>query len=193
MNHEQISIRRLSPDLLDDFLAFFDDEAFADNPKWGSCYCQFLYVDHSKVDWKARTASENRGAACGGISASRMQGFLAYRSGRVVGWCNAAPRDMMDAFADEPDAESNQIGEITCFVAAKPHRRSGVATALLEAAYEGLKAYRLRRRSHRKTPPPRRRTTTARSACTWRQVSKFTAETAEQFSCAAALRSSTAL
>lgn len=135
-----LEIRRLSPELMDDFLSFFDTEAFADNPKWSFCYCQCLYVDHNKVEWKARTAEENRAAACDRIVTDRMRGYLAYRDGKPIGWCNAAPRTMMDAFADEPDPDASLIGAITCFVIAKPHRRSGVATALLHAACEGLRA-----------------------------------------------------
>ena len=69
-----------------------------------------------------------------------MEGYLAYRDGKPVGWCNAAPRVMMDAFADEPDPDASRMGQITCFVIAKPHRRSGVATKLLHAACAGLKA-----------------------------------------------------
>lgn len=133
-------IRKLSPELMPDFLSFFEGEAFADNPKWAFCFCQFLYVDHSKVTWNARTAEENRAAACDRICTDRMQGYLAYRDGKAIGWCNAAPRTMMEAFADEPDPDASRIGQITCFVVAKPHRRSGVATSLLHAACEGLKA-----------------------------------------------------
>lgn len=135
-----IEIRKLGPETLQDFLQFFDGEAFADNPKWGFCFCQFLYVDHAKVNWATRTVAENRAAACDRIRAGRMEGFLAYRDGTPVGWCNAAPRTMMDSFADEPDPDASRIGEIACFVVAKPHRRSGVAKALLHAACAGLKA-----------------------------------------------------
>ena len=134
-----IEIRELTPGLLPDFLAFFEGDAFADNPRWASCYCQFLYVDHAKVSWPARTADENRAAACERIGSQRMQGLLAYRDGRPVGWCNAAPRTLMDAFADEPDPDAERLGQITCFVVAKAHRRSGVATALLDAACAMLK------------------------------------------------------
>jgi GNAT superfamily N-acetyltransferase len=137
---ERVEIRRLSPGLLPDFLAFFEGSAFADNPKWKSCYCQFLYVDHSQATWMERSADENRSAACSRICSSRMQGHLAYRGGTVVGWCNAAPRTMMDAFADEPDADAAVLGQVTCFVVALEHRRSGVAKALLDAACAGLKA-----------------------------------------------------
>lgn len=144
MTEPLIEIHTLSPELLQDFLSFFDREAFADNPRWAFCYCQCMYVDHSKVDWKSRTAEENRAAACERIRSGRMQGLLAYRDGAPVGWCNAAPREMLDAFADEPDPASAQLGQITCFVVAKAHRRSGVASALLHAACQHLKAQGLR-------------------------------------------------
>jgi GNAT superfamily N-acetyltransferase len=140
MTNAPIEVRALSSEMLPDFLAFFDREAFADNPKWAFCYCQCMYVDHSKVEWKSRTAHENRAAACERIGGGRMQGLLAYRNGAPVGWCNAAPREMLDAFEDEPDPDAGQLGQITCFVVAKAHRRSGVATALLEAACAQLKA-----------------------------------------------------
>jgi GNAT superfamily N-acetyltransferase len=143
MNPLPTEIHPLSPERLADFLAFFDGEAFADNPKWGFCYCQFAYVDHAVVEWKTRQREQNRQAACQRIGAGTMQGFLAYRGGKAIGWCNAAPRTMLDAFADEPDPDGATIGQITCFVVAKAHRGTGVAKALLQAACEGLRAQKL--------------------------------------------------
>lgn len=113
--------------------------AFADHPKWRSCYCQFLYVDHNQVNWHQRTAGENQADACRRIACGTMQGLLAYRDGQVVGWCNAAPRTMLGAFDDEPDPDAAKLGQITCFVVAAAHRRTGVATALLAAACELLR------------------------------------------------------
>jgi GNAT superfamily N-acetyltransferase len=123
-----------------DFFAFFEGEAFADNAKWNSCFCQFLYVDHNVINWQDRTFEQNRVAACDRIDNCRMQGHLAYLGGKPVGWCNAAPRTMMDAFFDEPDKDESQLGQITCFVIAKAHRRTGIATSLLLAACDALKA-----------------------------------------------------
>ena len=34
MAHDDITIRRLTPELPDDYLAFFDGPAFFDNPEW---------------------------------------------------------------------------------------------------------------------------------------------------------------
>src|SRR5262245_3288822 len=134
MPHASLTIRPLSPDLRDDFLRFFEGEAFADNPKWRSCYCQFLYVDHSKVTWSARTSDENRASACERIACGRMQGLLAYRDGKGGGWCNAATRALVASFAAEPDSDADRLGQITCCVVARNQRRTGVARALLEAA-----------------------------------------------------------
>jgi GNAT superfamily N-acetyltransferase len=140
MNPLPIEIHPISAERLPDFLAFFDGEAFADNPKWGFCYCQFAYVDHSQVEWKTRTVEQNRQAACQRIQGNTMKGYLAYRGGKPIGWCNAAPRTLLDAFADEPDPDAAGIGQITCFIVAKDHRGSGVAKALLQAACDGLRA-----------------------------------------------------
>lgn len=68
-----------------------------------------------------------------------MQGLLAYLDGQVVGWCNAAPRTLLDSFADEPDPDTDRLGQITCFVVARSHRRTGIARALLEAACDMLR------------------------------------------------------
>jgi GNAT superfamily N-acetyltransferase len=140
MSMTDFEIKPLTPELLPDFLAYFEGAAFADNPRWRSCYCQFLYVDHNQVKWAERTGDENRAAACERICSHRMQGYLAYRDGKVVGWCNAAPRTMLDAFADEPDPDTQRLGQVTCFVVAPAHRRTGVAKALLQAACAGLKS-----------------------------------------------------
>ena len=140
MHDSQPVIRPLDASTLPDFLHFFDHDAFADNPRWAFCYCQFLYVDHNQVNWKARTLDENRTAACDRVSAERMRGHLAWLDGKVVAWCNAAPRPMMHSFDDEPVADADRIGMIGCFVVAKPYRRRGLARALLRAACDAFAA-----------------------------------------------------
>mgnify|MGYP001610284351 CR=1 FL=1 len=140
-----LTIHPLPPERLPDFLAFFDGPAFADNPKWGSCYCQYLYVDHSKENWHQRSLDENRSAACSKIGCGEMQGYLAYQDGKVIGWCSAAPRPLMTAFDDQPEVDATHIGQIGCFVVAKAFRRQGLASALLQAACAGLQAQGMRR------------------------------------------------
>jgi hypothetical protein len=60
-------VKELTPSLRDDFLFFFDNVAFADNPDWSDCYCYpFQFADRGRV--------ENRRAASNqiGIVGSRV-------------------------------------------------------------------------------------------------------------------------
>jgi ribosomal protein S18 acetylase RimI-like enzyme len=142
---EKFEIRELTPDLLPDYLRFFDGDAFSDNPDWAGCYCYFHHAPHHLGKWEDRTAAENRAAVCGLIQAGRMHGYLAYRNGRPVGWCNAPLRAQMTTLEEEEDAHTGDLGAIVCFLVAKSFRREGIARALLDAACDefqrrGLKA-----------------------------------------------------
>lgn len=139
MTPSTVEIHALSPGRLADFMAFFDEEAFKDNPEWSSCYCQCFYEDHSKIHWPSRTANENRECAIRRIRQGQMQGLLAYQDGSVVGWCNAAPRELLHALDAEPISNSEQVGTILCFLVAPSARGRGVATALLNAACQHLR------------------------------------------------------
>jgi len=139
MNEPLVDVRPLSPSNLNDFLKFFDDSAFSDNPNWSSCYCQCFYEDHTKVMWRERTAEQNRARACERATLGEMQGYLAYPDGQPVGWCSAAPRHLFRAMDDEPTPDAEQVGAIVCFLVAPEHRGKSIARKLLDAACEGLR------------------------------------------------------
>ena len=135
-----IDIQPLTPQRRADFLDFFEQRAFVDNPKWLSCYCHFPHADHARVVWKDRSAAENRAATCVRIEDRTMHGWLAYSEGKSIGWCNAGPRRFVEGLFDEPEPLAERIGAIACFVVAPAYRGQGVATALLAAACSGLRA-----------------------------------------------------
>lgn len=136
-----LEIRELTPERVEDYLAFFDHDAFADNPRWAACYCMFPHVTDAGDDWTARTAEVNRAGKRELICARLAQGWLAYVDGKPVGWVNAAPRLSLARYreTDElPREHAEESGSIVCFIIAKPFRRQGIATHLLAAAVEGL-------------------------------------------------------
>ena len=135
-----IIVRPLSKELLDDYLSFFDDKAFTDNPRWASCYCYFPYHDPGRIDWQTRTGPENRSSISACVRAGTAQGYLAYSGNEVVGWCNAAPRRLYPMLNDPPEPDAETTGSICCFIVAPGYRRKGVAASLLDAACNGLKA-----------------------------------------------------
>ena len=140
MAESDIRVVTLSSENESDFLAFFDGDAFSDNPEWSFCYCQCFYEDHEKMVWKEQTATRNRLKACERIAAQSMQGYLAYIEGQPVGWCGAAPRHLFRALDDEPTPNVEQVGAIVCFLVAPSHRGKGIAKALLDSACRGLAA-----------------------------------------------------
>ena len=98
-----ISIRALTPELVGDYLDFFDCRAFPDGSPFYPCYCNAFNLSAEGI--RAMIApAEARG---GGIEAvkdalrasarqmvldGRIRGYLAYDGGLSVGWCNANDR-----------------------------------------------------------------------------------------------------
>ena len=135
-----IVVQPLEPGRLDEYLEFFDTRAFTDNPRWAGCYCYYPLHDPLQTEWQRRTGPENREAVRGCILTGQSQGYLAYRDGEVVGWCNAGPRRLYPMLRDERRPVADSTGVIFCFIVAPEHRRQGVASALLVAACGGMRA-----------------------------------------------------
>jgi len=111
---------------------YFDLVAYADNPNWSRCYCAERLV----ADYESRTKEQNRALRSQLILSAKANGLVAYRLGRVVGWCHAAPKSEL-LNVDGP--KDPKVGAIVCFVVAPDQRRQGVATTLLEAALDHLR------------------------------------------------------
>ncbi len=130
----------LTAERLPDYLAFFDQRAFSDNPRWAGCYCYFPLHDPAEKDWQARSGAENRAAVSACAQAGTARGILAYLDGQVVGWCNAGPWSQYPMLKDIPQPDADAVGVVFCFVVDPGFRGQGIATALLEAACQSFKA-----------------------------------------------------
>jgi ribosomal protein S18 acetylase RimI-like enzyme len=128
-----VTIRPVSPDQHDAVLHYFDLVAYADNPNWAKCYCCERIVD----DYDSRTKDQNRALRSELMRTAKANGLVAYRLGRVVGWCHAAPKNEL---VDVPGEKDPTVGAIVCFVVAPDQRRQGIATELLGAALDHLRS-----------------------------------------------------
>ena len=143
-----LELRELTPDLAEDFLDYFDGEAFADNPEGASCYCcYFHWGGADDEDWSSRTAAANRAWKAELIQRCETTGILAYLDNRPVGWCHAAEKRSLAHLAAmdvlvSPDDES--VGSIVCFVVTQRFRGTGLSSFLLEAACDLLAKQNLR-------------------------------------------------
>ncbi|MYB38230.1 MAG: GNAT family N-acetyltransferase [Gammaproteobacteria bacterium] len=139
-----IEVHSLRAERLADFLHFFDHIAFADNDEWRGCYCYFHYHEPANGEWRCRSAQENRQAMVALIGEGRAEGLLAYEDDEVVGWCNAAPRELFPVLRRLP-GNSEGTAFVPCFLIAPGRRRQGIARRLLQAACDAFERRGYRR------------------------------------------------
>ena len=139
----EFEIRKLTPDLAEDYLDFFDNVAFTDHPEWSNCYCIHFH------SYEAMEAEFQEYSSTGKTDFTRMkvsqfieegiiQGYLAYSDGKVAGWCNANDKKNYAALKHnvKPELweanEGKKVKSAVCFLVAPELRGKGIATKLLE-------------------------------------------------------------
>ena len=128
-----VAVHPVTGALVDDWLRFFDHDAFAGNPDWASCYCLEPHVP-ATPEQPERAWRETRATVAGRLRGGTTFGYLAYVGGRPVGWVNASSRSDYGLFrlVDRDGPEPRSVIGVSCFVIAPPFRRHGVASALLD-------------------------------------------------------------
>lgn len=127
-----IEIKPLSPELLDDYLYFFDNIVFTENPEWSACYCYSFHFTGSSDEWNKEN---NRSAVIRLIKRNELQGYLAYSDSVPVGWCNANDRmnyQRLISYYDLIDNVNDKVCSIVCFLINPDFRRKGITKLILE-------------------------------------------------------------
>ena len=132
----QLSIEPLTPDLREDYLYFFDNMIFKENPDWSSCYC----IDyHFLGDESTCTRETNRAAVSELIAEDKMAGYLVYDNEKPIGWCNTNNRMNYQRLLrdyDYVDDPNDKVCSIVCFLIHPDYRRQGIAQKILDRIIE---------------------------------------------------------
>ena len=129
-----VEVHRVTEDRIDDWIAFFDREAFAGKPEWASCYCLEPHEfdpQSPPSDDEFGTWRERRERMTDLLRNSTSYGYLAYVDGEPAAWVNASLRKDYALYREGDDADGATIG-ISCFIVAPPYRRHGLAATLLD-------------------------------------------------------------
>ncbi len=132
----EVEIRALTKDLREDYLSFFDNMVFEDNPDRLKCYC---YDYHFTGDVEACTREMSRSSVINLINESKLTGYLAFENDQPIGWCNANNRSNYQRllkdydYVDNPD---DKVCSIVCFLIHPEYRRRGIAQKLLKRVIE---------------------------------------------------------
>ncbi len=133
-----VEIRRLTQDELAPLLELMDGPAFAGQPQWAGCYCQFYLNTAAENEDAAAKTGLNRERACDRVKSGVMQGYLAFETvdgvERAIGWMAA---NASTNFVALPGAEPD-LARILCFVVDQDFQGRGVASALLTHALADL-------------------------------------------------------
>jgi GNAT superfamily N-acetyltransferase len=139
----KITVEDVTADRVSDYHEFFDHHAFRDFPGWQSCYCMETHRTQTDEEWAVRTAADNRRDMTAMIKEGKVTALLAYAAGKPVGWCNYGETTRLNGVMHRfglNAVEQKNVGSLACFVIAAPYRNHGVATRLLEAALERMRA-----------------------------------------------------
>lgn len=143
-----IGIKRLTPELVEDYLHFFDVTPHDDDFPGSKCYCVCWCSANSKNE-NFSSEAKRRNMAMKYVVENKIQGYLAYHNNQVVGWCNANTKSdcfkctswrmfmkpiHKDRFANK------KIKSIFCFVISQEMRGKGIASLLLKRVCEDAKA-----------------------------------------------------
>jgi GNAT superfamily N-acetyltransferase len=150
-----IEIRKLTPDLADDYVTFFDTTPHNEKYKM-KCYCVYWCNEDSEDKYfYSKKARRDYAIQC--IKGNNIQGYLAYCDDKVVGWCNANTKsDCLKCrgwrgmngprkgfLPTEESTPEIKVKSVFCFTIAPKMRRQGIASRLLarvcqDAAEDGF-------------------------------------------------------
>jgi GNAT superfamily N-acetyltransferase len=133
-------IRKLTPDLVEDYVHFFDTTLHDYNVDEHKCYCVcWCSEDSEGKDFSTR--EKRRIYAAKYVKENILQGYLAYYNDKVVGWCNtntksdclkcAAWRRNMSSILTDESTPNIKVKSVFCFTITPEMKRKGIATQLL--------------------------------------------------------------
>jgi len=134
-----IAIHKLNVDRIDDYLKFFEERAFSDNPNWAGCYCVYSHCE--RETWSKRYVTQNRNDSIDWIKKGILNGYLAYGNNGVVGWMGVDLRTNYASLNYRVNREDqvHPIASIVCITVDPEFRHQGIATQLLNHAEKQLK------------------------------------------------------
>lgn len=145
-----IEIKAFTPQLAQDYFAFFDHWAFADG---SSCYCNGYQLSAAAIQSMHGDGMQDllRESALQMVRDGKIQGYLTFDHGQPVAWCNANDRmnyvrvgefDLDHVPADPAPflcLLKGQVKAIVCFAVSPEYRGKGMATLLLERVCKDAK------------------------------------------------------
>ncbi|HUJ21724.1 MAG TPA: GNAT family N-acetyltransferase [Bryobacteraceae bacterium] len=120
----------LTPGRWNDFETLFGERGAC-----GGCWCMWPRL--ARPEFQKQQGAGNKRAMNKIVESGPPPGLLAYAGHQAVAWCALAPRGTYRVLANSrilKPVDGRPVWSVVCFFVAKPFRRRGITTKLLEAA-----------------------------------------------------------
>ncbi len=110
---------------------------FGERGACGGCWCMSWRL--SRAAFERGKGASNRRAMRRIVDSGEAPGVLAYAGGAPVAWCAIAPRERFVRLSGSrvlAPVDDEPVWSIVCLFVAKPWRRRGISSRLIEAATE---------------------------------------------------------
>lgn len=129
-----IQFVKLTPHMADEFLHYFENDAFPENDPRIGCYC---LESHLTNEGEYTGVEERRGKAKELILNGTMTGYLIYDDKNIIGWCNTGDKtDYLPICENKEfqteDSEKGRIKVLYCIDIAPDYQGKGIASLTME-------------------------------------------------------------
>ena len=137
----QLEIRPFTHELIPQYIAFFDGDGQADKPEWQGCRCvHFHWNTTNEADFHAGRSHDEISREI--IADGKVTGYLAFFSGKIVGWCNVNDKQNFERLNKTPLIFEDSLPKtkaVVCFLVRPDMRGCGIAGRLLDFAINEAK------------------------------------------------------
>lgn len=136
-----IQFKKLIPQMAEEFLHYFENDAFPENDSRSSCYC---LESHLPNENQYITVEERREKAKELIVNGIMTGYLIYDDEHIVGWCNTGDKtDYLPIVQNNEfqtdNCEKGKIKVLYCIDIAPNYQKKGIANLTMEKVLSDAK------------------------------------------------------
>lgn len=139
----EIQVKKLTKDMADAYLRYFDQDAFSDHIEWSACYCLESHLCKEENE-RMKGKEERRQKAKELIENNIMSGYLVYERDRVIGWCNAGDKSGYAPIRGNKEYEAGDGADgrtmvVYCIDIAPEYRGKGIASLVMEHVLQDAK------------------------------------------------------
>jgi len=133
-----IEIKKLTPDLIETFISFFEELQFKYKVKEGDCYCYYYHSNIPANQWQQQKLEDRKNGSIQAIKDGILTGFLAFKDNECVGFANINDAKKYIKLDNKLNSyiQGKKVALSICFLVSPEYREHGIARKILDYAID---------------------------------------------------------